>query len=349
MDGSRRRRRQASTHQSPDSDVGSKKSRRGKGSSKIRVVPSPVRSSARALSPVHSCELTQEEGRETKFRDTRHAESTVLASRPTPEECLLAVQGLGQIHPEVLQDNNERRLAFAARNRKADDKSTPITDAIVNTMLSQNTTAANQRRAYANLKRDFPDWEQVAESSNASRVAAAIRCAGLSEIRTERMQLMLQKVKEQRGKANFEHLADCSSDEIKKELLQHKGMGPKTVSCVLLFALLKPEFPVDTHVLRISKQNRWVPASFSRESAYSYLNDVIPDDLKLDLHCLLVTHGKHCNQCAARGKAQFPRDFDCPLAAMRRGRKLEGIKQEQEVKVKNEPSDGDTVKLEQVM
>ena len=258
-------------------------------------------------------------------------------ARPTPEECRLAVQGLGRIHPEVVQENNERRLAFAARNRNADDNSTPITDSIINTMLSQNTTAANQQRAYANLKRDFPDWEQVAKSSNAPRVAAAIRCAGLSKTRTERMQLMLQKVKDQKGKANFEHLRDCSSDVIKKELLQHKGMGPKTVSCVLLFALLKPEFPVDTHVLRISKQNRWVPASFSRETAYSYLNEVIPDELKLNLHCLLVTHGKHCNQCAARGKAQFPRDFDCPLAAMRRGCKLEGIPQEQEVTVKKEP------------
>mmetsp|Transcript_5872 Transcript_5872/g.13610 ORF Transcript_5872/g.13610 Transcript_5872/m.13610 type:complete len:328 (+) Transcript_5872:187-1170(+) len=326
--GGSKRRRQPTTHRSG-----------------VVALPSPVSSSA---SPVHSCQ--QEDLRGKKFRATAPPESTALAARPTPDECRLAVQGLGRIHPEVVQENLERRLAFAARNRNADDKSTPITDSIINTMLSQNTTAANQQRAYANLKREFPDWEQVAESSNASRVAAAIRCAGLSKTRTERMQLMLQKVKEERGKANFEFLRDCSSDEIKKQLLQHKGMGPKTVSCVLLFALLKPEFPVDTHVLRISKQNRWVPASFSRESAYSYLNGVIPDEFKLDLHCLLVAHGKHCNQCAARGKAQFPRDFDCPLAAMRRGCKLECIKQEQEGQEEPGRLSGDgTVQAEQAM
>ena len=335
---SRQSRRKKRTNSVAPAVVGSKRFR---SSEDTVAAPSPVKSSA---SPVHSCQLQEEGLRETKFRAAASAaasaESTALpasTARPTPEECRLAVQGLGRIHPEVVQENNERRLAFAARNRNADDNSTPITDSIINTMLSQNTTAANQQRAYANLKRDFPDWEQVAKSSNAPRVAAAIRCAGLSKTRTERMQLMLQKVKDQKGKANFEHLRDCSSDVIKKELLQHKGMGPKTVSCVLLFALLKPEFPVDTHVLRISKQNRWVPASFSRETAYSYLNEVIPDEFKLNLHCLLVTHGKHCNQCAARGKAQFPRDFDCPLAAMRRGCKLEGIPQEQEVTVKKEP------------
>ena len=40
---------------------------------------------------------------------------------------------------------------------------TPITDAIISTMLSQNTTAANQNRAFAALKKTFPNgWEECA-------------------------------------------------------------------------------------------------------------------------------------------------------------------------------------------
>jgi len=70
-------------------------------------------------------------------------------------------------------------------------------------------------------------------------------------------------------------------------------------------------------VLRISKQLGWVPSSATRESAYEHLNETIPPDLKLDLHCLLVCHGKHCHACAANGKPQFPPQdgtkLDCPL------------------------------------
>jgi hypothetical protein len=44
------------------------------------------------------------------------------------------------------------------------------------------------------------------------------------------------------------------SDAIKAELGSFKGVGPKTISCVLMFALQRPEFPVDTHVWEISKK-----------------------------------------------------------------------------------------------
>ena len=77
------------------------------------------------------------------------------------------------------------------------------------------------------------------------------------------------------------------------------------------------EFPVDTHVHRISMQHKWVPTSYSRDDAYDYLNTVIPNHLKMDLHCLLVQHGRECHRCAARGKPQFPpkdgSKLDCPL------------------------------------
>lgn len=96
-----------------------------------------------------------------------------------------------------------------------------------------------------------------------------------------------------------------------------KGLGPKTISCVLLFALGRDEFPVDTHVLRITQKMGWVSGSTSREKAYEYLNKAVPSALKMDLHCLLVSHGKHCHRCAANGKPQFPpkdgSKLNCPL------------------------------------
>lgn len=46
---------------------------------------------------------------------------------------------------------------------------------------------------------------------------------------------------------------ELDDEAIKAELTRFKGVGKKTVACVLMFCLRRCEFPVDTHVWRISK------------------------------------------------------------------------------------------------
>lgn len=279
--------------------------------------------------------------------------------KPTSSECYLVVQELGKLHPDIIAMNEERRSEFALQSKnssvKFNPENTPITDAIISTMLSQNTTAANQNRAFASLKKTFPTWEQVANEKNTTRIEESIRVAGLAQIRAERMLAMLQTIQKEKGSAHFEYLHDYESTDIVKELSRFKGMGPKTISCVLLFALGKADFPVDTHVLRIAKMMNWIPQSFSREAAYEYLNSVVPDEYKLDLHCLLVTHGKMCVKCAARGKPQFPpkEAWVCPMASIKSGKLVspsEGCKANTFHSVKSEKpspvSSNVTVKLE---
>lgn len=98
-------------------------------------------------------------------------------------------------------------------------------------------------------------------------------------------------------------------------------MGPKTAACVLMFTLGRAEFPVDTHVWRISKQQGWVPAAATRETTYEHMNKRVPDELKYDLHCLLVEHGKRCLNCAKGGKPRFTPLGECPLVALARAKK----------------------------
>jgi len=52
-----------------------------------------------------------------------------------------------------------------------------------------------------------------------------------------------------------------------------------------------------------------------REKAYLHLNKRIPDELKFDLNCLLVTHGKLCERCVKkRGNLQTGGPLtSCPL------------------------------------
>ena len=93
---------------------------------------------------------------------------------------------------------------------------------------------------------------------------------------------------------------------------------PKTVACVMMFTMGRAEFPVDTYVLHIAKKLGWLPADASREQAYEHLNRRVPNECKLDLHILLVEHGKCCAKCAKNGKLQKKESAveACPLVGL---------------------------------
>ena len=53
------------------------------------------------------------------------------------------------------------------------------------------------------------------------------------------------------GEPSMEWLRDLPTEVVKNELLKFNGVGPKTVSCVLMFNMDRGDFPVDTHVWHI--------------------------------------------------------------------------------------------------
>jgi len=239
--------------------------------------------------------------------------ATKIGSRPSPEECNYVVKELGKLHPGVLEDTKEQLQQLGSCGPKRN-----ILDGVVSTMLSQNTTNANSTRAFANLKKKFPTWQDVAKLKSPVKLEEAIHCGGLAKIKAQRIMKICRTLEEEYGSPpSLEYLREYSNEKIQNELMRFAGLGKKTISCVLLFTLGRQEFPVDTHVHRISKQLKWIPPSSSRDDAYDYLNSVVPSNLKRDLHCLLIQHGRECHRCAARGKPQFPpKDgtrLKCPL------------------------------------
>lgn len=58
------------------------------------------------------------------------------------------------------------------------------------------------------------------------------------------------------SKEGIAHLDNLSAQELKKELLTYKGVGPKVADCVALFAYKKTEsFPVDTWIKKVYKED----------------------------------------------------------------------------------------------
>ena len=217
-----------------------------------------------------------------------------LHGKPTratdPLEDLEYLDDIGRMNSfkkEESSDNNKKKKRIG------------VLDSLIRTILSQNTTDKTSIRAYAELKRRFPEWESV-RTAKSLDVEDAIRQGGLAEIKVRRIKDMLNSLKSERGECDLEWLREKDTEFIKEYLGQFKGVGPKTIACTLMFSMHRDDFPVDTHVLRISKQLSWIPKSFSRVEAYEYLNSQIPDDVKYDLHVLLVRHGKECRQCQSK-------------------------------------------------
>ena len=225
-------------------------------------------------------------------------------ARPEPEEVALTVAALSAEHG--VPERGERTMS--------------VLDSLVRTILSQNTTDKTSRVAFAQLKEAFPTYKQVLEASSA-QVEDCIRCGGLAEMKTSRVKIILSSILDmyaehcKGGEPSLEHLREVPTAEVKAILNGFNGVGPKTVSCVLMFNMAREEFPVDTHVWHIAKKLNWVPPSCSRETCYEHLNARVPGHLKYALHVLLVEHGKCCPKCAKGGRLQHKNKAVsvCPL------------------------------------
>lgn len=180
-------------------------------------------------------------------------------------------------------------------------------DELVLTILSQNTSDTNRDRAYADLRRAFPTWDEVADAP-VPAVASAIRSGGLAPTKAPRITAVLAALRD-RGLALDERaLRGIRHDRLWALLVALPGVGPKTAACVLLFSLGRPYFPVDTHVHRLAIRLGLVPPKASAAAAQARLQAAIAPGEMYELHMNLIRHGRHvcvaqrplCSACVLR-------------------------------------------------
>jgi endonuclease-3 len=188
---------------------------------------------------------------------------------------------------------------------------TPTGDALgelVATILLQHTSDVNSERAYKQVRERFPTWELVRDAP-VEAVADAIRSGGLAEMKAERIQGILRLLTERLDGAplTLDYLAALPVEEAEAYLRALPGVGPKTAACVLLFALGKPAFPVDTHVWCVTRRLGLIGAKVSADAAHVALERMIPPAWRYAMHVNLIRHGR--GACTA----QRPACDRCPL------------------------------------
>jgi endonuclease-3 len=179
---------------------------------------------------------------------------------------------------------------------------------LIETVLSQNTSDSNSGRAFTFLKTSFDSWEAVA-SAPAQGIAEAIKCGGLSQIKATRIKQVLQQIEKQEGRITLGSLESRTMTEAEEYLRRLPGVGPKTASCVLLFALDKPSLPVDTHVFRVSRRLGLIEPKIAIAKAADLLRKQVPPSKVYQFHIHMIEHGRlvcharkpSCCRCALKG------------------------------------------------
>ncbi len=207
------------------------------------------------------------------------------------------------------------RAAFV-RTMRTLERAYPIQDwsagmtpfeVLVSTILSQSTTAANERRGMDGLREAFakvtPD---IVAAANERAVAQAIWHAGLARQKAPRIREVARQIRDEWG-GDVSRILELPLDRARAALTALPGVGPKTADVVLAMAANRPVFPVDTHVARIA--GRWrIGRGRTYEEIRQALETWTPPETRKAWHLALIAHGR--DVC----KAGKPRCDLCPVS-----------------------------------
>lgn len=190
---------------------------------------------------------------------------------------------------------------------------------VIRVILAQQNTRRVASRQWETLNAVYPRWE-AALADGPDGIEATLRQAGggLTRMKADYIYGVLNALAESRGELSLRFLRDLDDTGIRRTLESLPGVGMKTTSLVMLFDLLRPAMPVDSHIERWTKRLELVPARWSANRVEQWYDEAVPRDweTRYALHLSGVDHGQEtckshkplCAQCVLR---QW-----CPSAAI---------------------------------
>jgi len=184
-------------------------------------------------------------------------------------------------------------------------------DALIATILSQNTNDKNSYKAYNNLKNKYKSIDELSLAPR-SEIEKVIKVAGLGKQKSAAIKNLLSRLKKTRGKLNLQYIKNMNDDEILTELTSMKGIGVKTASCVLLFSLDRNVCPVDTHVHRTLNRLGLVQTN-TPDKTFEQIKNQLPEGVAHQFHTNLIKLGREickpikpsCSACPLLKECNF--------------------------------------------
>lgn len=188
----------------------------------------------------------------------------------------------------------------------------PFFEIIVGCILTQNTNWRNVEKVILNLKNEnLLSPEAIIKTDN-SKLKELIRTAGYYNQKVERLKEI------SRFLIKKKNLKNLTVEELRKELLSIKGIGPETADSIILYAFNKPSFIIDAYTKRIFSRLGIVSENIS----YDKLKELFERNLKKDVilyqryHGCIVEHAKNickkrpaCQSCYIKNLCKTAKDF----------------------------------------
>ena len=170
------------------------------------------------------------------------------------------------------------------------DGSTPY-QILISTILSQQTTERNSRKASERLFAECPGPKEVYDTP-AERIEELVFSSGYYRQKTRCIKNVTRMIVEEFG-------GEVPDDP--EDLMRLPGVGKKTAACVMRYGFDKPSVIVDTHINRVS-QRLGISDSKKPEDTQKAIIATVPQDRWDDLDIAFIVLGRSCCR---------PTDPDC--------------------------------------
>ena len=189
---------------------------------------------------------------------------------------------------EILIDLIVQNNANITESRNSSHK--PL-DLLILLILNQSTSDVLADKAFEQLKKDYPNYEDLLQENNAFKLKKSIQVCGLSESKARYILNALNYLKQKNWlEENLSFIDNLSDEKALKELTSIKGVGIKSASCLLMFSFGRNTFPIDTHLFRIFQRiGDILPAKTTPKILQPYLKS----DLAFIVHVSLIDLGRN--------------------------------------------------------
>lgn len=182
-------------------------------------------------------------------------------------------------------------------------------EVVAGAILTQNTNWKNVERALSELRKEKLMTPGRLSSTDMETLSRHLHPVGCFRVKARRLLNFVDFFK--KGyQLDFDRFGSIETSRLREELLHVQGIGPETADAILLYALERPVFVVDTYTRRVLARHRIA----DRKSTYNDIQRLFMSNLPVDVslfneyHALLVRVGKeYC-----RTEPDCP---SCPLSS----------------------------------
>jgi endonuclease-3 related protein len=186
-------------------------------------------------------------------------------------------------------------------------------EVIIGAFLTQQTNWKNAQQAIENLEVKGLLEPHYLATAQHNYVEVLIRQSGFYKQKAKRI-ISFSQYLVARHEGSLTKLFSRPKEQIRKELLSLKGIGPETADAILLYSANKLSFPIDTYTIRLCERLGFKRLHYNELKEFFESN--LPGDLETykEFHALIDMLGKTfckikpiCSVCPLRNECNFPK------------------------------------------